>query len=324
MNDIVAISVTYNDAEYLKTCVQALLKQTVKVSHIIIVDNNSNQSNKSIIRELECPKVDILNLPSNLGGAGGFQKGMEFARDHYDPDWYWLMDADAYPREDCLENLMSAKDKCDNIGFLAPLIYGVDLQQYQLYHIKKLARYLERDLPVYSSYEEIPEISEIEADAFVGPLFSKQAVEQLGVADGSMFIYGDDLEYTYRVSRKFNCYLVKDAIINHRDQPAANGVQQPKNWWKDYYMYRNRFLIINEFQSDKFNRAIGINLTKARIIKQKILCIIQIKNRELQKIRLFILQKAIADGISNIRGKSVDPAKFCTKINAIMENPKCI
>ena len=110
----------------------------------------------------------------------------------------------------------------------------------------------------------------------------------------------------------------------HRDQPASNGVQQPKNWWKDYYMYRNRFLIINEFQSDKFNRAIGINLTKARIIKQKILCIIQIKNRELQKIRLFILQKAIADGISNIRGKSVDPAKFCTKINAIMENPKCI
>ena len=320
MNDIVAISVTYNDAEYLKTCVQALLKQTVKVSHIIIVDNNSNQSNKSIIRELECPKVDILNLPSNLGGAGGFQKGMEFARDHYDPDWYWLMDADAYPREDCLENLMSAKDKCDNIGFLAPLIYGVDLQQYQLYHIKKLARYLERDLPVYSSYEEIPEISEIEADAFVGPLFSKQAVEQLGVADGSMFIYGDDLEYTYRVSRKFNCYLVKDAIINHRDQPAANGVQQPKNWWKDYYMYRNRFLIINEFQKNKIKKIMGTILTKARVEKQKIIAFYTIKDKTVRNIRIDLLHQAVLDGKYNKRGKIIDPSAFISKINAALDH----
>ena len=45
-------------------------------------------------------------------------------------------------------------------------------------------------------------------------------MEELGIADGSLFIYGDDTEYTRRVSKKHNLYLIRDAVIDHQDAPV--------------------------------------------------------------------------------------------------------
>ena len=312
--NIVAITVTYNDAEYLRKCVDGLINQTFPLYKIIIVDNNSNAQNREIINTLESDVVEVLALKENFGGAGGFQRGMEYALNKYDPDWYWLMDADAYPMNDCLEKLLGHKDDREDIGYLAPLIYGVDLKQYQLYHHKTTTKFLERDISLYSSYNEIPGSSEIVTNAFVGPLFSKVAIQSCGVPDGNLFIYGDDMEFTYRVTRKFNALLIKEAIINHRDQPAANGVQQPKNWWKDYYMYRNRLLFIDKYQNKGLNREIGHFLVWLRILKQRAICIKTINNKELKKIRLSLLSKAYNDGISGIHGKSIDPKDFLAMI----------
>jgi len=321
MENVVAVTVTYNDAEYLKKCVAALLRQTYPVAKIIIVDNNSNKANADIIDGFTDEKIYILRLNENLGGAGGFQKGMEYARDKYDPDWYWIMDADAYPQDDCLDKLLSHKNDKENIGYLAPLIFGVDLQQYQLYHHKKLAKYLERDLSLYHDYSEIPAVSNIIADAFVGPLFSRAAVKKVGVADGGLFIYGDDLEYTYRVSREFSVLLVKNAIINHRDQPAANGTQQPRNWWKDYYMYRNRLLFIEKFQDNSFKKRIGRFLVWLRIFKQQILNLVRNKG-ELRQLRAKLLADSYKDGRCLKSGKTLDPAEYNSKV-VTLENKEC-
>lgn len=251
MENVIAITVTYNDAKYLEKCIKALCSQTYKLNRIVIVDNNSDIENKQIIDSFLEDNIEVLSLTENLGGAGGFEKGMEYARDKYDPNWYWLMDADAYPENNCLEKLLLCKNSFKNVGILAPLIYGIDLHEYQLYHHKKLVSFLARDISIYKNYEDIPEISLIEADAFVGPLVSKSAVYNLGIANGSFFIYGDDLEYTYRISRELPVVLVKNAVINHRDQPVK-GIQTPNNWWKDYYMYRNRIFFIKNMHQIEF------------------------------------------------------------------------
>lgn len=318
MDTVIAITVTYNDAQHLKQCVAALLGQSYALSEVIIVDNNSNVHNKEIIEMLQKDNVHVLHLNENLGGAGGFEKGMEYARDNYAPDWYWIMDADAYPREDCLEKLLAHKNDKEQIGYLAPLIFGVDLQQYQLYHHKRLAKYLERDLPLYYDYNKIPDVSDIIADAFVGPLFSKEAVKVVGIADGGLFIYGDDLEYTYRVTRKFPALLIKDAVINHRDQPAANGVQQPKNWWKDYYMYRNRLLFINKYQISNTRKQIGYILVWLRIVKQSYLCLKDGNSKELKKFRYKLIWKAYKDGLDGKKGKTIDPASYNNKLSDLL------
>lgn len=316
MDRVVAVTVTYNDFDYLKTALEALRHQTYSVYKIIVVDNNSTEENRKRLSDEKDDLVDVLFLTENLGGAGGFEKGMEYAKKHYSADWYWLMDADAYPSENCLEKLLQYKNWCPQIGILAPLIYGVDLREYQLYHHKKLATFLSRDEKMYDSYSMIPECSEIEADAFVGPLVSSLAVENLGIADGSLFIYGDDLEYTYRISRLYPVLLIRDAIINHRDQPV-NGVQRPQNWWKDYYMFRNRILFIKKYSNSNVKSTIGIFFVKLRLLKQFILLVRAPYSKILKRLRFSLLNQALNDGLKGVTGKIIDPVEYNKKIKCL-------
>lgn len=314
---VVAVTVTYNDYDYLKRALDALRKQTVSLAHVIVVDNNSSEKNRALLAEELDSLVDVLWLEDNLGGAGGFEHGMRYAHDKYNPDWYWLMDADAYPQPNCLERLLVHRHDSENVGILAPLIFGVDQQQYQFYHIKSVSRFLYRDLPLYSSADEIPPgISHIEADAFVGPMVSRRAVEKVGYADGELFIYGDDQEYTYRVSRKLDVLLVKEAVINHRDV-SETGEQIPTAWWKDYYAFRNRILFIREFQRNFLYGTVGQGMFLLRIFKALLKNRMGQYNAGLKKYRRDLIFRAVKDGYAGRKGKTVDPVAEKEKVKVL-------
>lgn len=318
MDRIVAITVTFNDYDYLEKSLCALRKQTIQIHKIVVVDNCSNEENKRKLLIQQNEQTDILWLNENKGGAGGFEEGMRYAREQYDPDWYWLMDADAYPREDCAEKLLAHKAYCDDIGILAPLIYGIDLKEYQFYHHKRMSRFLYRDIQIYHSYDEISDVSFIEADAFVGPMISKRAVKDVGIANGSLFIYGDDVEYTYRVFQKYRILLVRDAVMMHRDQPV-NGVQNPNNWWKDYYTFRNRVQFVKEYNKNTIACMAGLCLLCLRLIKELIRTYRMPYFKSMKRMRRRLLIQGMRDGISGIGGKTVDPLAFKEKIKQLEE-----
>ena len=80
--------VTYNRLELLKECIQQVLSQTVPFSYICIVDNHSTDGTSEYLDQLAAgtetvfpnagkPEFHILHLPENIGGAGGFAKGLE-------------------------------------------------------------------------------------------------------------------------------------------------------------------------------------------------------------------------------------------------------
>ncbi len=81
---------------------------------------------------------------------------------------------------------------------------------------------------------------EIDANAFVGPLVSANAIKDIGIANGGLFIYGDDTEYTYRLTRKYKMIVVKSAVINHRDV-FASGTFNPSAWWKQNSLCKRIF-----------------------------------------------------------------------------------
>lgn len=318
MDRIVVITVTFNDYDYLEKSLSALRKQTIPIEKIVVVDNCSSEENRQKLQLQQNEQIDVLWLSENKGGAGGFEEGMRYAQERYAPDWYWLMDADAYPKEDCAEKLLAHKAYCDDIGILAPLIYGTDLREYQLYHHKRMSRFLYRDIQMYHSYEEIPDVSFIEADAFVGPMISKRAVEDVGIANGGLFIYGDDVEYTYRVYQKYKVLLVRAAVMMHRDQPV-NGAQNPNNWWKDYYIFRNRVLFIKQYNKSMFDRMAGLCLLNLRLVKQLMLTYRMPYSKAMKKMRRKLLIQGINDGIRGMSGKTVDPLVFREKIKQLEE-----
>ena len=165
---VAAITVTYNRTRTLEKCIDALLNQTRPVDHIIIADNHSCEEEQEKIRKIAAKshKIKLLFLDENRGGAGGFEAGMREAK-KLSPDWYWLMDDDAYPRKDCLETLLDTGKELPDAGGLCPLIYGIDLKHYQLFHHKKLSRFMMKNSPVVRDADQLKAVTEEDANAFI-------------------------------------------------------------------------------------------------------------------------------------------------------------
>ena len=311
---IAAITVTYNRTATLKKCLEALLHQTRPVDWILVVDNHSREEEQQVLRQLavQDARIQIVYLPDNRGGAGGFEAGMQRARELYDPDWYWVMDDDAYPRQDCLEQLLRAQPAGggENVGFLAPIIWGLDLKEYQLYHHKYIRGLTYKNIPLVSRLNELPETAEEDANGFVGPLISKRAVEQVGIADGSLFIYGDEVEYTYRVTRRLKGRVVKSAVIEHQDPPLSGNYLNPRAWWKEYYSNRNQYFMVCKYAGNVLTRVLGYGALTLPIIKLMGAALVKPKYRGCRRLRTALLFKAVRDGIADRRGKTLDPGAY--------------
>ncbi|GEQ20889.1 hypothetical protein CBU02nite_13950 [Clostridium butyricum] len=314
---VVAITVTFNRIKTLKNTINALANQSLKVDKIIIVDNFSNIESRNKLKLLEeyYDNIDVIYLNENKGGAGGFFEGMKYALEKYNPKWYWIMDDDAYPRPNCLNNLLQEEKEFSNIGALCPVVYGIDKNKYQMYHHKYISKYKINDITAVKDYTDLNKLTNIDANAFVGPLISDTAVRKCGLPKEELFIYGDDTEYTHRIAQKLELYLVKEAIIDHQDIVESALKFNPKVWWKDYYMIRNRFLFIDEFKRTNAEGVCSKTIYLLKIFKQMCAIIVKNKYKNYKIIRIKLLFKAITDGMLGKTGKTIDPSEFMKKIS---------
>lgn len=218
MNDkIWAVVVTYNRLELLKECINSLMNQTYKC-HILIVDNASKDDTKEYCMSMCENNVDISykRMEKNIGGAGGFSRGMAYAVEH-GAKYVWIMDDDTIPNKDALEKLMVAgelAEKADNkpFGFISSEVLWTDgnpckmNKQMVSQPIDAVEVNLNRD------YGLVP----VKAATFVSLLFPAETIKKYGLPIEEYFIWGDDKEYTLRISAELHCYNAKDSVVVHK------------------------------------------------------------------------------------------------------------
>lgn len=331
---VIAVVVTYNRSETLQKNLQHLLSQSYELEKIIIVDNNSNETHRENLIRLGKQfenRIEIILLDENLGGAGGFEIGMKQAyKDN--PDFYWIMDDDAYPSETCLEKLLKYAEK-NSADVYIPMIIGTKKKKVQYYQHKIVTRIGMVDLPKFISNKAINgkkyRIISLDANGFVGPLIRSNCVNEVGFPDGKFFVYGDDLEYTYRIRKicKRGIRLVPDAVIYHEDVPTKLGhlLKKPTFWWKEYYMYRNKIVFIKRHCKSKLNKYFSFTILITTwlfdlIIPSLLFAITEIDKVSLLKIRFMLMKTALKDGFNERLGKTIDPKEYNLMINYLGKN----
>ncbi len=230
---VCAVVVTYNRQELLVECLKALQQQTRPLDQILVVDNASTDGTAEFVKE-NYPDLVLLELNQNLGGAGGFNAGMQWAFDN-DFDWAWVMDDDALP----LEN---------SLACLKPF-----LEQYKD-SISVLCSRLVQQTPNNLQCDE--QIKVINKAMFVGFAVSRKAIEQVGLPRKDFFIYTDDSEYCLRIRKaRGNIYQINSSLILHADWKLSKQNKAINIFgkefllypilpaWKKYYLARNRILI---------------------------------------------------------------------------------
>ncbi len=231
MNKIAAIVVTYNRKILLKDCINKLKNQTID-SDIIIIDNGSTDGTENFIAELK-ENIQYFNTGSNLGGAGGFNFGINKAIE-LGYEYLWLLDDDTMPTETALEMLVEKdKELKGEYGFLTSKVLWKD-ESICAMNIQKISkwRYL----------KNFKKDTRVQYASFVSLFIKSSTVIERGLPYKEFFIWSDDWEYTRRISKKEKCYFVSQSIVYHwcdRNVGANIITADPTRIERFKYMYRN-------------------------------------------------------------------------------------
>ncbi len=209
---ICAVIVTYNRLSLLKVAIESLLSQSVKLD-ILVVNNGSTDGTEDYLKTLNGIKVINQN---NSGGAGGFFTGIKHSVEQ-GYDFSWVMDDDVIAAPNALESLLEGYnyllEKGEKIGFLCSTVtnsdgYTVnnpvvdDVRLNPTYH------------PSWNKYL-VDGLIGVKTATFVSVLIPCNVSKELGLPIKEFFIWGDDTEYTIRISQRYNCYLVGKSVVKH-------------------------------------------------------------------------------------------------------------
>ena len=246
----IAIVVTHNRSELLKRCLIKLKKQSHKIDKILVIDNGSVDNTQQVLNNLN---IDFIKQ-SNSGSAGGWNSGLRYAI-KYGFDAAWLMDDDGYPDKKAYEILKKAFTKemsCissviineydkSKFVFPYPIINKFKIPKNSFYrqNIKLVS-----NLPTFCKNNLYPWIH-----PFNGILISIDAVKKIGNVNTDYFLYGDEVDYFFRLRKVGKAYSHSKALHFH---PEVS--KRPLNKIKIFYLIRNSLINYKKHYHYKFFR----------------------------------------------------------------------
>lgn len=261
---LVAVVVTYNRLLKLQMVIDRLLKEPAQdLDAVLVIDNASNDGTFEWLAQQSDARLFVERQQKNLGGAGGFARGIELAREWFDPDWVVLMDDDAAPKQKAFRKFHQLDLKCHDgrYDIIASAVYtpqGAICHMnrpkrnpfwHKRFFIKKVL--LEQCIPSHiedSAYEtdghtqgkHSGTIIDVDCASFVGLFLSRHALDIGGLPDADLFIYSDDVIYTLGLVRQ-GCGLgfAPSIMFEHDSETAQGTAKAALPMWKVYYYYRN-------------------------------------------------------------------------------------
>src|SRR5665213_1850442 len=105
----------WNGASLISPCLESLLKQS-NSADVIVVDNGSSDKSVNLIKH-KYPSVTLIELPKNLGFAGGVNSGIRYAlQKNY--EFIALFNNDAVADSKWLKHLVISADKHKEAGII--------------------------------------------------------------------------------------------------------------------------------------------------------------------------------------------------------------
>lgn len=204
---IAAVVVTHNRLELLKECLSGIRIQE-RLPDVIFVINNGSTDGTELFLSVETG-LKVIHQ-QNTGGAGGFFTGIQAAYE-WGADAIWCMDDDTIPVVGTLSGLVSsAKAHVCSVG-VKPLGWVCSVVRWVDGRIHVMNRPELVDgcdwLINCGETKALPAIS----CSYVSVLITRDAIGRAGYPIAEMYIWGDDVEHTRRITNAGFCGLVSFA-----------------------------------------------------------------------------------------------------------------
>ena len=265
---VCVVTVTYgNRMKFLSQLINYVQSNNL-ITNIIITDNASVPAVSDWISEDIGSKAIVLKQKENKGSAFGYKAALQYATENTEADFFWFLDDDNLPTDETLNNLLKSWELLSgkmNLNALSCLradrkahqeiLCGANPADYYLvpnnfmgFHIWRIVKNQLRKLRKINidkaaSYVKMPYVP------YGGFFIHRKGVAQIGYPDERFFLYVDDSEYTYRISKAGgSIFLISNAIVN--DVDTSQGINYTSSFLKSkildlwnfrtYYQVRNR------------------------------------------------------------------------------------
>ncbi|MHA1285315.1 MAG: glycosyltransferase family 2 protein [Promethearchaeota archaeon] len=252
MKDLLSIIlVNYNNSKDTINCLKSLKNQTYQNFEILIIDNNSNDLNKNLIKKFLKKfdlnqafkkKIKIFFLKNNLGYTGGNNFGIKQSKGNL----ILLLNSDTVHEKDFLENMVSLFKKHKNLHIAQPKICffpekniiwgnGGEINKFSIYLFSH-KDFLKQDIDTTSQPMKI--------DYATGcALFIRRNIlQKIGLLDNIYFMYCEDSDLCYRAYLEGyrNIYCFPNIKIYHKTPIGIS------SFYKKFF-FRNRTIFCFKF-----------------------------------------------------------------------------
>lgn len=229
----------YNKSQYVVECIRSVLESDIKDYEIYVVDNASTDDSVAQIEANFQGKVKLLRNEENLGGSGGFNRGIREALLQGHP-YLICLDNDAMLDERAAGALLRYMQEHPQVGMLGARVYHREdpdcVQQFGL-NID-FDNYIVETLYADACADgSIPEVVDCDTVATCAVMLRSEAIRRAGLMPEDNFIYWDDMEWGYRIGRAG--YRV--AALGEAEALHVKGAENRNNAvFTNYYNTRNR------------------------------------------------------------------------------------
>jgi len=239
--DLAIVIVNYNTRELLRDCLDSIFAGHRDFAYqVCVVDNNSPDGSAALVREI-FPQVHLIESRVNCGYACANNLGLRamgfdahqlsHSNSFSYPRYVLLLNPDTLLPPSALQEMLAFMDAHPEAGAAGPRLVLPNGQldracrrsfptpEVALYRLTGLSFLFPRS-PRFGRYNlsfRDPDET-IEVDSVVGAFMMARgkAVQQAGLLDENFFMYGEDLDWAYRIKQAgWKIYYNADVTVLH-------------------------------------------------------------------------------------------------------------
>ncbi|WP_426225382.1 glycosyltransferase [Pseudarthrobacter sp. DSP2-3-2b1] len=256
MENLYAVVVTYNRADFLQNLLGSFSRLGTRPYRILVVDNASTDHTGDVVsRAIAAGDLPIHyeRLATNVGGSGGFSRGVELAL-AAGAEWLWLMDDDV----EVLPGAVEALDRfTPDYSCLIGRRYDAAGKPFfwQHHFVEALGVFL----PVSGDVFRKSDVFRTNVGNFEGMLMTAALARSIGLPDPRFFITWDDLIYGWLAAQQVpvvyvNAFVIKKVRAQRQVDLGVRHLNDSSDLSRRYVM-RNRGHVAQYLRAHgKYNR----------------------------------------------------------------------
>lgn len=251
MLDLSIIIVNYNTCDLLQNCLTSIFNGDNTISfNVVVVDNASTDGSGSMVKS-RFPQVKLISSMTNGGFAYANNLGLRYVG--FDnsgtphpqaPRYALLLNPDTLLPANALAEMVNFMDEHPDVGAAGPKLVRLDgsldlacrrsfpTPEVSFYRMIGLSKLLPHS-PKFGRYNMtfVDPDQLLEVDSVVGAfmMVRRETIAQAGLLDEAYFMYGEDLDWAYRIKEHHWKIFYNPAVTVTHVKRAASRKSQKAN-----------------------------------------------------------------------------------------------